>query len=429
MQHVRSRVVKTHASPVRPRSGHRRRAAILVLAAFVMVGMLAFVAFSLDVGYITVTRAKLQNAADAAALGGAMAVDEGSAGARAEAVRVGRANLAANNPVVIDPDQDVEFGTWDRDTRTFTPGSFRDADAVRVTCRLTPDRENALKLFFAPVLGIRDASITVSAVAVFERSLCGPLVGIDEVKLTGTPTTDSYDSDEGPYAPGRAGNRGNICSDGPIDVIGNAAVNGNANPGKGYRTTIVGSAVVTGNTTPRSEPLELPPVDGSGAEYNNDNDQITSTGNPHLPGPVDAEGNFALTANQNLHLRPGTYHFRDFMLSGQAKLHIKGPTTIYVTGNLETAGGTILNSTRLPSNLKVLMTGEHGSEATIVGNSDFRGILYAPSVDVTTTGTGSLYGAVVGKRLNVTGTGDVHYDERLDLGDEILLPPKSFLVQ
>src|SRR5690606_5645791 len=49
----------------------QRRGVILVLTAAAMIGVLAFVAFTVDVGYIAVTKAELQNSADAAALAAA----------------------------------------------------------------------------------------------------------------------------------------------------------------------------------------------------------------------------------------------------------------------------------------------------------------------------------------------------------------------
>ena len=49
-----------------------RRGAILVLAAIVMIVLLAFVAMTVDVGFVELTRTQLQSAADAGALAGAM---------------------------------------------------------------------------------------------------------------------------------------------------------------------------------------------------------------------------------------------------------------------------------------------------------------------------------------------------------------------
>src|SRR5688500_13904492 len=50
---------------------HRRKGNILVLAAVMMVVMIAFVAFAVDVGYLYTCRNELQRSADAAAIAAA----------------------------------------------------------------------------------------------------------------------------------------------------------------------------------------------------------------------------------------------------------------------------------------------------------------------------------------------------------------------
>ncbi|HUG92270.1 MAG TPA: TadG family pilus assembly protein [Planctomycetaceae bacterium] len=414
------------------RRAERRRGAVLVLAAVVMIVVFAFTAFTVDVGYIALVRTQLQCAADSTALAAALHVGSDADAAKSDAVSAGAANLAAGNPVLLQPDSDLEFGRWDEGTGTFVPladGGDPSANAVRATCRLNQARGSSVKLFFAPVLGINETDLTASAITMVERTLCGPLVGIESISLTGNPRTDSYRSDEGPYNALTARSNGSVCSDGPIQVIGSAEVNGNANPGRGFETTLVGSATVTGSTTPRTRPLNLPPVDPGDAEFVNDNEHIPdlpSHGNSPPSSPVDADGNLTLDGNVTLELPPGTYYLNDLTLTGQATLSISGPTLIYLTGSLDTAGGRMANDTQIPGDLKILMT---GGTARIIGNTDFHAVVYAPHTDVTITGTGSLYGAVVARNLIQEGNGSMHYDENLDLAPEIMLPARPVLVQ
>ena len=425
----RSRLVpQALSSGSQPRS---RRGAVLVLAAVVLIIIFAFTALTVDVGYISLTKSRLQVAADAAALAGALHVGQDGAAAESDAVSTCGCNTAAGHAVVLQPADDLEFGTWDEATRNFVPlasGDDRNANAVRATCRLNNGRGSSVKLFFAPLLGVTETDLQASAIAMVERTLCGPLVGIESVSLRGTPRTDSYSSDEGPYSPSAARRNGSVCSNGSIEVIGNARINGNANPGRGHETTVTGNAQVTGNTTPRQRPLTLPLVDPGDAEFINDNDLITahSSGRGRAVSPLDDDGNFSLTGNTTYDLLPGTYYLNNLTLSGQAALNISGPTVIYLTGDLDTAGGRLANDTGIPGNLKILMT---GGTARLTGNIDFHAVIYAPNTDVTITGTGSLYGAVVGKTLDMRGTGDVHYDEALDLSPEIILPAKPVLVR
>jgi hypothetical protein len=196
--------------------------------------------------------------------------------------------------------------------------------------------------------------------------------------------------------------------------------------GKGYDVTLSGGPIVTGCIGSRQEPLDLPPVDASEAALFNDNDQI-----PLIPegngwkSPVDAQGNFLLDGNKVIDMPPGTYYFNDFTVTGQAEFNIHGPTTIYVTGNLLRAGGTVVNNnTQLPENLSFLMT---GGTASVTSDNAFHGVIYAPNTPVTVDGDADVYGAIVGKTLTVTGSGSGHYDESLDL-EHIDFPRRTALV-
>src|SRR6266436_6216745 len=60
-------------SPIRP-CEKRRNGAIALLCAVLLVPLLAMMAFSIDTGYMCLTMTELQNAADAAALAGATAM-------------------------------------------------------------------------------------------------------------------------------------------------------------------------------------------------------------------------------------------------------------------------------------------------------------------------------------------------------------------
>lgn len=394
-----------------------RKGAVVVLAAVLMIPVMAFVAFTVDVGYLALEKSRLQATADACALAGVPELPQMDAVA---AVAQQYAELNYHHAENILNNEDLEPGIWDEDTRTFTPSDPAVANALRLTVRRSQENGNSLNLFFAPVIGIQTASVSARATAIEDPSLCGGLIGLDHADLTGTAVTDSYDSTEGLYDPATAGDKGNVCSNGPITVSGNAYVNGDARPGPGETTTIVGSATVTGNTDPRDTEFEMPPVDTSEVETNNDNDRIDGPGSP-----LDANRNFTLVG-QSCDLPPGTYYFNDMTVSGQSTLNLSGETKIYLTGNLDTAGGDLVNSTLLPAHMKIFMT---GGTAKFIGNADFYGVVYAPDTDVTITGTGSLYGAAVGRTLTLSGTGDVHFDESLDLSDDVNTPKKLVLVE
>ncbi len=131
--------------PSQPAASHRK-GAILVLAAVLMVFVFAFVAFTVDVGYMTLTKGELQNAADSAALAGVMSLGEGEAVARTVAQDFAGRHRAAGSPVVV-PNADVRFGRFDFVSKSFVETSTG-VNAIRVFTRVTDK-----PFFFAPVIG------------------------------------------------------------------------------------------------------------------------------------------------------------------------------------------------------------------------------------------------------------------------------------
>jgi len=400
-----------------------RRGNVVVLTAVHMVVLFGMVAFAIDTGRIVHARTQLQRTADSCALAAVMRLPSQD-DARSAAI-----NVAAQNQGMGEHDleqSDVQFGYWDRDTATFTSSSSLGVNAVRVTVGRTSERGNPLTLFFAPMIGTSAADVTASATAMYDHSLCGPFIGIDWLSLPGTAETDSFNSQEGPYDPLTARDRGSICSDGPITLEGEVTINGDARAGKGRNVTIEGATTITGSRGSRLKPLNLPPVDASAAANSNDNSKA-----PLIPqgnswhSPIDGNGNFLLDGNKTYNMPPGTYYLNDFVLSGQAVFNVSGPTTIYLTGNLVRAGGTTVNNlTQKAANLKILMT---GGTANVTSHDNFYGVLYAPNTDVTVSGSSHYFGAIVGKTLNVTGTAYGHYDESVEL-EEVDLPRRTALV-
>jgi hypothetical protein len=138
-----------------------------------MVVLLACVALAVDIGYLYVTRAQLQNAADAGALAAMAAIREGKSKsqARQEAVAVAQSNQAAAAKVRLDPDNDVIFGSYDFGQGRFEPGGyFADATAARVIARRTQGSPaGPVSLLFANVMGRARADVSADAVAAVGR--------------------------------------------------------------------------------------------------------------------------------------------------------------------------------------------------------------------------------------------------------------------
>lgn len=173
------------SSPARDREG-----GILVLSAAVLVMVLAFASFTIDVGWITLTLAEMHNACDAAALAGATELGPGTGVApglnptdiQTNSKSTAR-DIAASNSAggiastYIDVAQDVRLGQYQ-----WLPDEQRWAEAwgampyTLIEVAVHRDRGSAhdingqmmdgpLPLFFAPVLGHADAGLSVVAAA------------------------------------------------------------------------------------------------------------------------------------------------------------------------------------------------------------------------------------------------------------------------
>ncbi|MEZ5948992.1 MAG: pilus assembly protein TadG-related protein [Planctomycetaceae bacterium] len=182
-------------SPSRREPFDSRRGAFMMLAAICLVGMIGFVALSVDLGVVSLTKTNLQKTADAAALAAAQEIIASVSSAAGEnssgltdinsisinAAKEMARKVAELNGVYIDPDRDVAFGrrVFNSETERFqvewgtAPYSGSESyNVVQVTCRrdnideTQPD--GVLRLFFAPVAGYETASLTASAVAFVE---------------------------------------------------------------------------------------------------------------------------------------------------------------------------------------------------------------------------------------------------------------------
>ena len=170
---------------------HRRRGSILVLSSVVLVVALAFTAFVVDLSYVSLTRTELQNAADAAALAGALELGDqtsasstSSSTARAKAIQAaidvaGQNRAGGRTSVFVNGARDVRFGRYSYNLATGQYVTLWDVapyNLIEVTARRDQAGSSAgdgpLDLFFAPVFG-RDTATT----KVISRAALAPGVG------------------------------------------------------------------------------------------------------------------------------------------------------------------------------------------------------------------------------------------------------------
>ena len=148
-----------------------RRAATLVLSAFMITLLLGMVAFAVDMGYIFLVRTQLQVASDSAAMAAAAQLIESEADTVATAQQYAGRHLAGNQNIELNA-RDVVTGVWDLHTHSFDPNGWRE-NAVRVTTRRDAASGGEVPLFFARVCGVDSHAAKAKAIAAFVNNFIG----------------------------------------------------------------------------------------------------------------------------------------------------------------------------------------------------------------------------------------------------------------
>jgi Flp pilus assembly protein TadG len=151
------------------RARTRREGAILPLVVISLVALLGFVALAVDIGMVVAAKTQAQNAADAAAMAGARAIDGSPGGNITNAIATGTA-VATANSILNAP---VQSGSV-----TMQPGYYHyDQTSQQFTAVLSaptsPETYNLMKATvsqsspsaFARVFGISALNVTASAIA------------------------------------------------------------------------------------------------------------------------------------------------------------------------------------------------------------------------------------------------------------------------
>jgi hypothetical protein len=192
-----------------------RRGNIIVMSAGVLVIAFAFTAFTVDVGYITLTKAELQKTSDAAALAAVIELGDGigpgklvtstqaETNAKAAAVAVAAANRGGGrSSVFANGSRDVRVGNyqWDSDAGDYVkqwgvaPYNMAEVTLHRDQSGSTSG-DAPLDLFFAPVIGHKKASVISQSTVAMQagagfRKIPGQNISILPITLD-VPTWDN----------------------------------------------------------------------------------------------------------------------------------------------------------------------------------------------------------------------------------------------
>ena len=145
-----------------------RRGITLVYSLLLLVMLTGFTSLAVDWGRIQLVKTQLARSADAAARAAVSGLGTSVSSAQSMAVQFGGLNQADGSSVCIDSNNDVEFGNWDKLTRTFSTfsGASRfGANAVRVTARRTSARGNPTPMILGKTLGLNNCDVNGVAIA------------------------------------------------------------------------------------------------------------------------------------------------------------------------------------------------------------------------------------------------------------------------
>ncbi len=235
-----------------------------------------------------------------------------------------------------------------------------------------------------------------------------------KLNISGGGLSDSFDSDVAAYNAATAGNNGDLASDSVITLSSSTVVKGDVTAAKTVTGGIV-SGTVTQNATPfAANPVLNCPAGGytpaasvpisSGITYNATTGALVVSGGKTLTLPV----------------APTQYYFSSVTLSGGSILTFNNPSNLHVDlwvdNVLNLSGGTVANPSGKATMLGIWSCGANTSNWTLSGGSGAYFSVYAPSHDVTISGSGDLWGALAAKTVTASGGSKVHYDEALGRG-------------
>ena len=169
--------------PANRPSRRDRRGNVLVLTAFMLIGMVGFMAFAIDLGYLATARSELQKSADAAAIaaawdlienGGTVNLADNITAARNSAVQYASLNRVCSKSPYVDGNAgnvesgDVVVGYLSNPADPACQMTFNDPNsynAVRVRVSKTAGQNGEVRFFFAPALGIASKGAEAEATA------------------------------------------------------------------------------------------------------------------------------------------------------------------------------------------------------------------------------------------------------------------------
>lgn len=272
------------------------------------------------------------------------------------------------------------------------------------------------------------------------------IVAKGNVIFTGSADVDSYDSSLGDWnSSSNRSDKATVATNATVQLSGSALIYGYVATG-GTWPSVGGSGRIYGATSP-SNPL----VDATRVrtDFNTNLADATAPTDPAYSlgaYTIGGSGSSTLPRTGDLPGPNGRYLYTctSLSISGSGFLSIKGPVDLIVTGNVTVGGsgylaiggsgstnpslnlyspGTVdiggsgmVNNTATPAKATIWGTRATGSGTqtiAVTGSGAFKGTIYAPNANIALSGSGDVYGAVVGNTVTLSGSSTVHYDVQL----------------
>jgi len=147
----------------------RRRGATMLYIMILIPVFFGFCALGVDAAHCMLVKNELQNAADAAALAGALQMGTSMNAAIAAATATAAKNNVNGTPVVLVSSTDIQFLKWTSkgNYTVESAGNYAQANAIRVSARRSASAGTAITTYFAGMIGIGSSDVTAFSVATY----------------------------------------------------------------------------------------------------------------------------------------------------------------------------------------------------------------------------------------------------------------------
>jgi hypothetical protein len=245
--------------------------------------------------------------------------------------------------------------------------------------------------------------------------------GDNQVDMGGGAITDSYDSSLGTFTQTQIAGGGDVCTNstnsGAVDFNGaGTQVYGNVCVGTGGST----STGISPNPGPYlsssvlAAPVVLTPVVVPVVGTNQGNVTCNSA---CTIAPEQTYGDVIIKDVATLNA--GTYVMESLTVTAGGSLNVgTGPIMIYITGPdpsavLDIGGNSVTNPSLKATDLTFMVATTSTCKVKVTGGASAAYAVYAPGCEIDVAGNGTIYGAIVGKDIKITGGASVHYDAAL----------------